>query len=569
MSDLGLVSVFPAGVLTVLGLLTVSFFVALFRRPVGWLVPLLHVLVLVVMLYGITSFIEGEPRVSAVWRHVGVISYIVHHRALDPTIDAYFNWPGFFALGAVVSEVAGFTGPLDMAGWGPLAFNLLFLAPLLMIFRWATDDPRVHWLGLWTFYSTNWVAQDHLAPQAVGFLLWLAVLAGLLTRFTPRPSIGTPRLHLPRLAGLATWANRLRDRPDGPAASPVSRGGMLVVLIAIYAATVAGHQLTPYPALLTVAALVLCAGLRPRGLPLLMLVLLGAWTSYLTTDYLIGNTTALAGSVGSVGENFHQNVTNRLAGSPDHELIVRLRLLTSGGIWALAVLGFARRFRAGRWDSGMALIAVTPFPLIILQPYGGEMILRVFLFTLPAMAFFIACLTFPTRSAGTSRRAWVAATLVGCVLLGAFQYTRYGNERLDRFTGDDVAAVRALYRLAPPHAPLFAGSANIPWRYRDYANYDYGFVTELSSWKGARRPDPLALLADIRARSRGRTAFVIVTRSTETQARLLDGKPGALEGLVRVLLRDPAAGRLFHNRGADVFYVRSTAGGQAATSTTA
>jgi hypothetical protein len=45
----------------------------------------------------------------------------------------------------------------------------------------------------------------------------------------------------------------------------------------------------------------------------------------------------------------------------------------------------------------MAVLGVTPFLLPVLQPYGGEMLLRVFLFALPAAAFFVARLAFRRR----------------------------------------------------------------------------------------------------------------------------------------------------------------------------
>ena len=187
LTDLGLVSVLPRGTILLLLLLNTSFGLALARRPLRSGVPLIHVIVLIVMLYGITTFVEPEPRVSAVYKHVGVMAYIGHYGSVNPGYDAYFNWPGFFALGAMITHAAGFHSPLAFAAWGPILFNLLFLPPLIVIFRWASDDARVTWLGLWAFYSTNWVAQDHISPQAMAFLLWLSMLGALLTWFTPRP----------------------------------------------------------------------------------------------------------------------------------------------------------------------------------------------------------------------------------------------------------------------------------------------------------------------------------------------------------------------------------------------
>jgi hypothetical protein len=347
----------------------------------------------------------------------------------------------------------------------------------------------------------------------------------------------------------------LESAADGRPATIV----LLVVLI--YCATVTGHQLTPFPALLTVTGLVLFAGLETRLLPIIMAVILASWIGYMTTDYLGGHFNTVAGTVGSVGQNLDQNVSGRLGGSGDHQLIVHDRIVASAAIWILAVLGLARRLRAGRADVALAVVGSAPFLLVALQPYGGEILLRVFLFSLPAVAFFISCLAFPAPTAGRSWRAAALFAVVGCALLWAFQYTRYGNERLDYFTRGDVAAVRALYRIAPKGSELFAGTPNLPWRYRDYAGYDYELINELPAWRRSPRPDPHVLARELDSKLQKRGGYVIVTRSTKIGAGLLEGKPGALEGLVGVLRVSPNATQVYRGRDGDVFFIRPAARG--------
>ena len=560
MSDLGLVSVLPGLTTLLLFALTASFCVSLGRQPPGTIVPLVHVLVLIVVLYGVTAFLEPDPRFGTVWKHVGIMDYIGRNHAVDPGIDAYFSWPGFFTFGAFLTDVAGLDSPLTLGAWGPLAFNLLYLAPLVVLFRWASDDPRVLWGGLWAFYSTNWVAQDYIAPQAMGFLLWLVMLGALLTTFTPRPAVLegplTPHVVLRSMHPRALLA-RIKERPsDAGSAMSGGRVALLLVVLLMYTATVTGHQLTPVPALLTVSGLALLAGLETRRLPVIMAVLLGAWISYMTTQYLIGNIGTLAEPVGSVGGNVNQNVTGRLKGSPEHQLIVQGRLVASAAIWALAFLGLVRRLRAGHADVAFVLIGAAPFLLPVLQPYGGEILLRVFLFSLPVVAFFIATAAFPSPSAGRDWATLAVAALVGCLLLWAFQYTRYGNERVDHFTSGDVATVEALYRIAPKGSVLFAGARNLPWQHRDYASYDYRSITDLAAWREEVRPKPRRLAAEVREKLERKPGYVVVTRSTRISASLLSGKPGALEGLVRTLRTLPAARQVYRGRDGDVFKVQ-------------
>jgi hypothetical protein len=568
MTDLGLISVTPITVLLLLVLLNVSFALSLVGRPRAWL-PLAHVLVLVVMLYGLTAFVEHDPRFGTVWKHAGVMDYIARHGSVDPHIDAYFNWPGFFALGALITKVAGFHSPLAIGAWGALAFNLLFIPPLVVIFRWATNDQRLIWLGLWVFFCTNWVGQDYIAPQAVGYLLWLSMAAALMTWFVPRPAVQFAATPLRPLLGgldvgtLRAWIRSVPAWIRGLTAgrpritSSGGRVGVFLLIVAMFAAIVTGHQLTPFAALLAVTGLALFAA-DLRGLPLLMAVLLAAWISYMTTAYLIGHIQTVAGPFGSLGKNIDQNVGSRLGGSPDHELIARIRLGTSGAIWALAIAGLARRWLSRRLDAALVVLAASPFVLPVLQPYGGEVLLRVYLFALPAVAFFTATLAFPSPHAGRTWPTVAAVAILGCLLLGAFQYTRYGNERLDYFTRGDVAAVRALYRIAPPGATLVAGSYNLPWQYRDYADYKYRTITELDAWDEETQ-SPKAFIHELRTSFGKNGSYVIVTRSTKVATTLLFGRPDVLTRLVRTLRTSPAARELFRGPDGDVFFVRGTA----------
>lgn len=559
MTDLGLASVLPPSVLLLLFALTASFALALTRRPLTALVPMCHIVVLIVMLYGVTAVLEAEPRFTTTWRHVGIVDHIARTGSVDPNIDAYFSWPGFFSLGGVLTKGAGLESALSIAAWAPLVFNLLFLAPLVVIFRWATSDERVVWLGVFAFYSLNWVGQDYFAPQAIGFALWLAILAILLHTFTPR---GTP-LDRPASFGavfgrVVEAVRRPKDAAGERAALPaqvkVRRAGLVVVVIVIDAAVVAGHQLTPVPILLAVIGLVALARMEVRRLPVVLTVLLAAWISYMTTRYLIGHLDVLVKPVGAVGENVNQGVSSRIAGSADHQLVVRLRVISSAGIWLLAAAGLLRRLRARNVDIAIGVIAASPFVLPVLQPYGGEMLLRVFLFALPAVAFLIAGLAFPSVSHRAGWPTTAAIVLVGCTMLAIFQYTRYGNERLDHFTVGDVAAAEALYEYAPLGSTLVAGGDNVPWRYRAYADYRYDVITTLPAWR-AGDPNPRTILGDLRERYADTGAYVLITRSTEIGAALFYGKPGVLEDLRELLRATSYVQHLYGARDGDVFFV--------------
>lgn len=538
-NDLGLVSVLPTQVLFAFVLLTVSFCLLLHRRPLHTPTAVLHLGLLVLMLYGMTSFIEEVPRFAVSWRHAGVADYIVQHGSLNAGIDAYFNWPGFFALAALFTKLCGFKSPLSLATGAPIYFNLLYLGAVAMIMRSATSDARVVWLGTWVFMISNWVGQDYFSPQALSYFTHLMVLGLLLT-----------------------WFRRERYRSaDGDAADDVllpsgsswQRVGLLAVAIILFASIVPSHQLTPFATVAAVTALVLFRRTTARGLPVLMLVLLVTWISFAAVAFLSGHLTRLASDVGNVSGNTTANVSERLTGSPDHLFVLRIRLVMTAGLWGLALLGATRRLGRGHRDLTFALLALSPFPLLLLQGYGGEMLLRVYLFSLPFVAFFVASLFYPSL---TSRSSWgttAVASLVSLSILGSFLFARFGNEKVNQFTEQELQVVDQLYRIAPKGALLIAGSVNVPWRSRGYNDYRYLTLTKVAADQGQPLPRLQDLLAAMK-RPRSGCSFAIFSRSQRTYTDLLGIWPaGTLTDLEQQVFNSPLFAQVYSSDDATIY----------------
>ena len=556
MNDLGLISVMPKLTLGCLGLLAISFAFNLRRRD--QLALAAHVLVLIVCLYGITEFIEPLPRFSSVYKHVGIIQVLQLHSSINPHIDAYFNWPGFFAFGDLLVKLTGWKNALSLAAWGPLLYNLLYLPPLLVIFSWATDDVRLKWLAAWLFFSANWVGQDYISPQGTAFLLWLVILALLLRYFTPSPRLINAATNL--RATLHDFGLRALHRRGAllKAEGGWREAGVLVLVLVLYTAIVSGHQLTPVPAILAILALTLFAGLNTRALPVLAILGLAAWIFFMATVYLEGNIQQLLGPLGSTGSNITQSVAGRVGGSAQHEVIVKANIAFSAAIWALATLGFLRRLRQGRLELAYVVIGISPFILPVVQPYGGEIFLRVFLFALPAAAFLAASLFFPRDRLGRSWLTTVVLAVALCAVVFGFQYPRYGNERFANFTHADTAAVAALYRLAPTGSVLAPGADNLPWQYKDYDAYYYQpGMDALPDWTATRPSAPVLVAQMLRLlRRHDSNLYLIFTPSETIYAESFEGVPNVLPKVVALLKHEPFARLLYNRDGAQIFLVK-------------
>ncbi len=584
MTDLGLVSVLPASTIIALIILTVSFILALNRPKLRVPVLLLHLVLLILMLYGITTPVEEAPRFASVYLHAGYTEYIIRTGTVDPYLAAYFNWPGFFILSAFLTQIAGYHDILGYAAWAPVFFNLIYLGPLYVILSTATKDKRIIWLGLLFFYVTNWVWQDYFSPQGLNFFLYLVIIAILLKWFkNPAPTV--PHQQTPprrRLGGLSSLVSRLHGwltAPD-PLLTPVhprQRWILLVSVVVIFAFSVFSHPLTPFLTIASVGALVIFGRCSPRWLPILMSVMTVAWAIFMAQPYLSGHLTQLLSDVGQLSSSVSANLTSRVSqGDPEHTFITEVRIIMTLFIWSLAFVGGILRLRRGYRDATYALLAVAPFPILLVQAYGGEMLLRIYLFTLPAMVFFAAALFYsaPTegrllsmktwyrlaffareeRSVSTrSKSLWMKATIgiVSIVLLGGFLFTRYGNERMDYMTNSEIAGVRQLYRIAPRGSLLIAGWDGTPWQFQDYEQYNYSVLSE--DLPAAVETTNVGALVQFIDSVNPPKAYLIFTRTQKATAQSDGLPPDILDQLEQAMLRSRKFALVYSNSDAQIF----------------
>ncbi|WP_169064044.1 lipopolysaccharide biosynthesis protein [Geodermatophilus dictyosporus] len=563
-TDLGLVSVLPSGYYVAFVVLAGGFALGLRGRERPALLAF-QMVVTVVLLYAVTLPFEQVPRFSVVYRHAGVVDHFLTGGAIDPDIDAYFNWPGFFVLAEFIAEVAGLDGVLPIASYAPAVFNLLVLPALVVIARAATGDWRTVWLSVWIYYLTNWVGQDYLAPQAFAFVLYATLAAAALTTLAGRLD-GPPRwwrtsaTALLRAAGRRLGAARAQVEVQWPRVTQRERGGVVLACTLMVAAMVASHQLTPFASLLLLLTLVLARRMTGRLLPLIASVLVVAWLTFMAAGYLDGHLAEIWADALSLGSSVGSNVGERVTGSAEHLLVVYARLGLAGVLWLLAAIGVVRMLRHGRPAPGHAVLAFTPLLLVPLQPYGGEILLRSYLFALPFVAVLVAWALFPGVGARWSWRRGGGVVLVSCALLGAFLLTRYGNERASLFTSQERDAVMYLYATAGPEDVVAAGLPNMPWQDRRYDDVDVEILSRsLEPVATPESPRQLAdKVADHLESKRGEgTAYLVITRSQLSIEQMM-GPPGwgSVQDLQQGALTSQRYVLVYRNADAAVFELR-------------
>lgn len=617
MNDLGIVSVLPVGCYIALGALTLGFCMALLSAregAPGWVLAFC-LLALIFMLYGLPTLIEQSPRFQVVYWLAGHTDYLLTTGTFDPSFDAYFNWPGFFVLTGLLTQLAGLKAVTDLAPWASLLYNILYLPPIYMIYTTATRDRRLIWLGLWMFYITDWVWQDYFSPQGLNLFLYLIIIALLLKWFKTshatakystvwtspdvrmvaietRPMSVRATLKLVQTRARAVVNSgahpvktvvgagpRIRAwfaLYEGPSSqqSRRSRIGLIVVMLGIFLFSVSSHPITPFFIILSVAALAYCGQITPRWLPILMGLILIGWDTTIAWPYMVGHVADDLSTFGNLGVSTTANVSSHLSiGSAQHQFVAQIRVLSTGAIWGLAVLGAALRWRrdstwyAGdaSWGSGSLfahdikyiLLAVSPMIMVAVQPYGGEMAMRSFLFTLPLVAFFAAA-AFCTPDVGMGLRFSSAlstlVTATAClILLTAFMFARYGNERADYYTSNESAAVAYMYSVAPQKSLLLQGWGGTPWRYSGLEKYTY-FPLNLGyadvAPLRAHRIDGILGLA---SSEQYPETYIIFTRSQKAQAEMFYSVPASdFDQVEQGLLASGKFILIYHNPDADI-----------------
>ncbi|MDQ3897383.1 MAG: hypothetical protein M3326_09120, partial [Actinomycetota bacterium] len=384
-NDWGLFPALPIAYFVALGLLVLSIVLLLTDARLSPIRLGLHLVALVVVLHGTVPLLFPEANYPWVYKHVGVVNYINAHGRLDPSVDIYQNWPGFFAVAAWFTELAGVASPLAFAKWAPVYFNLLICLELAFVFRWLPVHRRVAWLGMFVFAAGNWVGQDYFAPQALGFVLSLAVFGmtlALLQTDRPRALVRV----VGRLAGrtvrrgtkatAATWP----PEESPPALTGWPRHGAMVMLFMTYGVLVVTHQLSPFLVLLGIGLLAQAGLVRPwwvvAGLGALAIGYFFAHLGYLQEEHHLMTSPLDGRGVLRVLSNPFDNAHSLKSDGTNPMLGRRITALGAPvlilGMWALAGLGAARRMRAGKPTLLLAILTDAPALLAFVQNYGGE-----------------------------------------------------------------------------------------------------------------------------------------------------------------------------------------------------
>lgn len=519
----GLIEALPPLYYVALALAGVSFFLT-WTSPGPRLLRLsFDLLVLVLLLQSPPQIIEPVARFPVAWLTAGFANYVAGTGHVLPGIDARFSWPGFFAGIGMVARAGGLPTTVLLLRWWAVVMNLLYLPPFYLLCRTILGDYRRAALATWLFPFANWVGQDYFSPQSVAFFLYLVFAWIVVDQFGEKRKRILPRR--PRSGSLLSWARTPKDYPPGPPATADLPGQpqitvplalALAVLTVLGIAMIVSHQITPVFAGLVVTLLAFFGRTRLKVFGPMMLLLAAGWLCYAAIAFWIGHFSSIFGGLGNLGGNVTANIGSRYRGSPQHVQILDIRLIVSCFIWGLAGLGMIAGYRQRLEIRTPAILAVTPLLVLSGGAYGGEAGLRAYLFSLVG-ALPLITLLFPVAKSIWST---VAAAAVTALLIPGFVLARWGNELSEMTRPSDLAAINALYRMAPAHATLLSMSPEVPWRFTDISRFRYD---ELGNVTPFLTGDAHALVTKISGNPQG--GYVLITEGEVALGEQTYGRP--------------------------------------------
>lgn len=409
------------------------------------------------------------------YKHVGVVEAILHYRTLLPDVDIYHQWPSFFAGFAFLTEVTGITS-LQFAAWITVGVHVLLSLSVYALAKNLSLTTSSALVATFLVSVLSWVGQDYFAPQSIAFVFALAILI-LLTTKPLKPAL--------------SW-----------------------LAIIIFAILVPTHQLTPFWVLGVVALLAVAT-----FIPL--------WPALSMAAIALGFVISRWEIIDSYGifsgfDIVSNATTNSVAASSAEENLAQFFFQgTALALWGLALAVLVYRLfkdRKGIFVTGA--IAFSPFLLLAAQNYGGEAILRVFLFSAAGCAIVIAPAITGYLQAGRRFYDWRFITakllLVGYLFFGSMSY--FVNWFHNLISVEQIEINDALLDDLPGSAfisPLVSkwpirSSWGYAFRYQETWNFDHAFVADvfdadenlevvannLERALGEEKPQPTFLLYD-------------------------------------------------------------------------
>lgn len=435
------------GIVVATGFAVAAFAVAIRRGAFRLATGALIVTIVSVRLPAVAAV--TDPIYAWTYKHLGVIDYIASTgHATPPTVDIYSGWPGFFAAFAWLQSVTGLS-MLQVAQWFPLVLDLVSAAAVYSLARAVPVGRATALTASLISALINWVGQDYFSPQAISYVLALATIALLLHG---------------RRRQVYAWAS-----------------------LPLFAAITLSHQLTPFWLILIALALGLMGAIRPRWIGLVYGAISGGYL-LLHRGSLVGQ--SVVNTTGPL-ETATNTASTVASGSIDQLATALSARGVAVAVYVLCAIALVIAWRRGGQHWRVAriggILAFAPILLLTVQSYGGEGILRAYLYGVPGAALLLAQLGLSALWAARPLARLLAVAVVAAILIGSLNAI-YGAWRIQVISSGAVAVTTYALKNIPDDAYLLSPESASPNRavgdYVRHSENDPYFDVGMDTWAG-------------------------------------------------------------------------------------
>ena len=461
-NDLGFAAAFAPLTWVALVVGITASIVTIYLVPVAskqfWPLMVGALLLVIAVIHATPMLLESAPRFFEAYNHVGFIDYIARTGQHSVQLNNRLSWFGAFGAGATLSGTAGTPSLFGAIRVSPWIFAMVVLLPVHAILTKFVPNVRARAAALLLFVLGNWIGQDYFSPQAMAYFMSMTTVALILHL---APSSG------PTVRRLKTWW--------------AGRQSLLVVGVLVTVLTTAivlAHQLSPIMLIALVVVLVLTGATSLRTFPLVALAIFVTWLSvggYFFwghhLDLLFGVHTEAKQSV-SLATIISQNVTDRLKHGGLEFVVAVTRVamaLIFLGAAALSVL-IGRKSREIRV---LGALAIAPFLFLATSGYGGEAVLRALFFALPFLSGLAGILLLRLKP----RKIVLVGLAISLSLLATLtEVARYGNEKFEQISADQLSTMQALYKSVPKDTKILYFGNAMPVYFTNIEDYISSFM---------------------------------------------------------------------------------------------
>jgi len=420
--DLGLITIMPITHLVAIAILTISFIITIMADKKSEKLLFIHIFILILYLFAsatiIDSIIAGPgSRMRWAYMNYGFADYVIRNDILNPRLIWYHNWPVFIIYIALLNIVSSLSTATIINSF-PLFPNLLFLIPLYAIMKNLANSINQTWLSIWIFYIANWIGQDYLSPQCFAFFIYL-VLSLILFKF------------------FLVYENQ------GLAFSRLSE--ISAVIIILFASLAFGHMLTSIIFIDIFVTMYILKMHNRSPLLLLLSIILVSWISYGAILYFEKFFAYFISESLNFDLIFARNIGSRTHGSPGHILVTMIMLSYSALIFLMALIGYyisrIQNININK-NNAIAIILISISFVAGLVSYGGEVVMRVYFFSLILLAYLGSYLIL-------SKRTFIIFMIFLIAIAPTLNIiSTYGNEKMQYISPGEIMGADFLYENA-------------------------------------------------------------------------------------------------------------------------